>query len=202
MQEISLDVLKDPFKFELIMIPCSCYQKKNGEVAVMPNSFLDELIKKAPTLRTEIGKAVERYGNCPAVLSAIPGSPIPTKFCTFPISPSNLRAEDPDDYVFHRLKGKFKKYSLLPGWTLLPRIDMVEFSAIKLREIIKYFRLTKIVLQYESFTLDKEDKMHYTKIQNIMQRYLQESFYVAHMPKENIEVKNQVTATSSVTFEE
>ena len=201
MQEINFDVLEDPFKFELIMLPCSCYQKKNGEVAVMKGSFLEQLLEKAPSLKTEIAKAVENMGNCPSILSSIPGSPIPTKFCTFPVTPTSLRAEDPDKHVFNRLKGNFKKYKLLPGWMLLPRSDMVEFSAFKLSEIIRYYKLTKVIFQYEAFTFDAEDKEEYTRVRNIMAKYLKEGVFIARKPVGNIQGEQHVMTTSSVTME-
>lgn len=202
MQDINFDVLSDPFKFELIVLPCSCYQKKNGEVAYMKEGFIHSLLEKAPTLAHEMAKAVEEMGNCPAILSSIPKSTLPTKFCTFPVSPTSIRAEEPDRYVFSRLKGRFKKNSLLPGWTLLPRSDMVEFSSYKLSELIRYFKLSKVVIQFEAFTLDEDDMKVFERIRKIMEKHLRENIYIAHKPKNDGVGVQSLTSGSTLTMEE
>jgi len=203
MKSINFDILSKPGEFELILIPCSCYQKKGGEMPVMKGGLLEEIVSRCPSLPTQIGKAVEQYGNCPAILSHIPGTKHPTKFATFPISPTSLRAENPDDYIFHRLKGRFPKYKLLPGWTLLPRSDMLEFAAIKLAEIIKYYKLTMVALPFELFTLDPEDKKETERILGIIGRIVTEGLYIVHRPEESSQgtVRNNIV-TSQVYYEE
>ena len=185
MREIRHDIYTDPSKFQLVMIPCSCYQKKDGTAPTQKDSYLSKFVEMNPNLLSEIGKGVEEYGNCPAVLSHIEGTPFPTKFATFPVTPTGLRAENPDQYVFQRLQGKFKEYSLLPGWTLVPRSDMVEFSSIKLAEIIKYYKLTKIAIPFELFTLDREDRDDYNRIRNIMEKHLGNEVFIVTKPVES-----------------
>lgn len=201
MQEIRFDLISDPSKFELICLPCSCYQKKDGTMPVPKEGFFSDLVKKHPNLPYEIGKGVEKYGNCPAILSAIPQTN--TKFATFPIAPTSLRAEDPDKYVFSRLKGKFKKTALLPGWTLLPRSDMVEFSCIKIQEIIRYYKLTKVAIPFEMFTLEKEDREDYTRIKTLMEKIVKDNIFMVIRPTESEQgTVHGGMVSSSVTYEE
>ena len=202
MQEIRSNIFTDAGKFDLICLPCSCYQKKDGTVAAPKEGFLQQLVEKCPSLLSEIGKGVEKYGNCPAMLSSIPNTPKPTKFITFPVAPSGFRAENPNDYVFQRLQGKFKEYALLPGWAIVPRSDMVEFSAIKLAEIIKYYKLKKVAVPFEMFTFDREDKDDYTRIRNIMEKYLGEEVFMVTQPQDGEVGTVQSAVTSTVTYEE
>lgn len=202
MKTINYDILNNPSKFSIILICCSVYQKKDGTSPVMSGGMLEELVEKCPSLPSQIGKAVEQYGGCPAILSHIPNTPIPTKFATFPVTPSNLRAENPDDYVYNRLKGKFKKYSLLPGWALVPRSDMVEFSAIKLAEIIKYYKLETVALPYDLFTFDEEDQEHAERAINIIERVVTDALIIVKRPKENTQGTVQATASSQVYYED
>jgi len=202
MKTINHNILADPTKFDIILIPVSVYQKKNGTSPVMGGGMLEEIVAKCPSLPEQIGKAVEVYGGCPSILSHIPNTPKPTKFATFPVTPSNLRAENPDDYVFNRLKGKFKKYSLIPGWAVAPRSDVVEFSAIKLLEIIRYYKLDVVALPYDMFNFDEEDKEHSDRVLHIIERIITESLLLVKRPKEAVQGTVQTTASSQVYFEE
>ena len=200
MREIRFDLLADPTKFELICLPCSCYQKKDGTIPAPTDGFLSQLAEKVPNLLADIGKQVEKLGNCPSIVSSIPNTG--TKFASFPVAPTSLRAENPDDYVYQRLKGEFKPFSLVPGWAIAPRSDMVEFAAIKLAEIIKYYKLTKVAIPFEMFTLDKEDQNDYTRIRNIMQAKLGDEVFVVSRPLESAEGNISSAVSSSVTYEE
>jgi hypothetical protein len=203
MREIRHDLINDPGKFELICLPCSCYQKKDGTIPIPKDGFLSQLVEKYPNLPAEMGRGVEKYGNCPAILSAIPNTPLPTKFITLPVSPSNLRAENPDEYVFQRLQGKFKKLSLLPGWTLIPRSDMVEFACIKLREIMHYYKLTKVAIPFEMFTLDREDKDDYARIKNIIEKIVHDDLFMVMRPLEDVQgTVHGGIVQSSVSYDE
>jgi len=204
MKQITFNILENPGKFELILLPCSCYQKKDGTSPVMSNSFMEEIVKRCPSLPKQIGKGVETYGNCPSILSHIPNTPGPTKFATFPVTPSNLRAENPDDYVYNRLVGKFKKkYCLLPGWSLLPRSDMVEFACIKLIEIIKYYSLNMVCLPLELFNFDPEDQKDKDRVLGIIGRIVTEGLFITSLPNESEQGTVQTSvATSQVYYEE
>jgi len=202
MKQINFDILTNPGEFEVILIPCSTYQKKGGDSPVMCGSMLEEIVAKCPSLPSKIGKAVEQYGNCPAILNHIPGTKYPTKFMTFPVSPPALRAEDPDRYVYSRLKGKFKKFSLLPGWTLAPRSDMVEFSSIKMLEIIRYYKLSKVALPYELFTFDEGDKTHRERTIEIVSRIITDALFIVHRPKEKAEGTIIQSVTTSQKYME
>lgn len=181
MQQINHDILSDPGKFQLILIPCTCYQKRDGTTPVMKNSLFEKIVEKCPSLTQRIGNGVEEFGNCPAILNHIPGTKYPTKFATFPVSPVNLRPKDPDQYVFHRLVGKFNKNSFVPGWALAPRSDMVEFSSIKLVEIMKYYKLHSVALPYELFTFGEDDKKHEERTLNIISRIVHEGLYLTRV---------------------
>jgi len=185
MREIKYDLITDPAKFELIALPCSCYQKKDGTIPIPKGSYFEQLVEKFPNLPAEMGEGVERFGGCPAMLSAVPNSPLPTKFITFPMSPSNLRAMHPDEHIYQRLQGKFKDLSLLPGWTLVPRSDMIEFAAIKLAEIMEYHKLTKVAIPFEMFMFDREDKDDYTRVKNIMSRIVNNDVHIVSKPSED-----------------
>jgi len=204
MQEIKHDIIEDPGKFSLIALPCTAYQKKTGEVPVPKEGLLSRLVEKYPNLPMDIGSTVEKYGNCPSIMKTIADMKTPTKFCTFPVSPTSLRVQNPDNYVFRRLIGRFKKpYSLLPGWTLVPRSDMVEFSAIKLAEIMRFYKLSNVAIPFELFTFDREDKDDYTRIKNIICKYIKEGLYLVSRPSESTQgtiISN--IARSTVTFEE
>jgi len=205
MREIRHNILEDPGKFELICLPCSCYQKKDGTIPVQKKerTFFTQLVELYPNLPAEMGKGVEKYGNCPAILSYVPNIKNTTKFTTFPVSPTGMRAEHPDDYVYHRLRGSFKDYALLPGWALIPRSDMVEFAAIKLAEIIKYYKLTKVAIPFEMFTLDREDKDDYTRIKNIIAGHCGEGLYIVSKPSDpSGGTVTNATVQSSVTYED
>jgi len=205
MQEIRYNILEDPSKFELICIPCSCYQKKDGSIPVQKKekTLFGEFVEAYPNLPTEMGEGVEKYGNCPKILNSIPNLKTTTKFCTFPTSPTSLRAKNPDNYVYHRLKGKFKPYSLLPGWSILPRCDMVEFAAIKLSEIIHYYKLTKVAIPFEMFTFDREDVDHYNTIKNILTKHVKDGLFMVSKPNEPDRGTVHNTAVqSSVTYED
>jgi len=171
------------------------YQKKDGGIPVPKDGILSKFVEKYPDLPQEIGKGVEKFGNCPSIVMTVPNTRFPTKFATFPVAPTSLRAEDPDNYVFQRLKGRFKPYTLLPGWTITPRSDVIEFSSFKLREIIKYYKLTKLVIPFEMFTFDREDKDDYTRVKTIMKKYLGSEVLIATHTRES----SQGTITSSVS---
>jgi hypothetical protein len=178
------------------------YQKKEGEIAFPKKGLMEKIVERAPSLPKQMGKAVETYGSCPAILSHIPNTKYPTKFMTFPVTPSNLRAENPDDHVFHRLKGRFKHFYLLPGWTLLPRMDMVEFASIKLQEIIRFYKLTKVALPVGLFQFDKEDREQEQKVLNMISKFVSDALYVLYPPKEDTETIISTSATSEITLEE
>jgi len=196
MQTVHVDLLSNPGEFEIFLLPTTLYQKKNGAVPVMKGGLFEKIVEKAPKLPHDIGKAIEKYGNCPAILHHIPGTKYPTKFATFPMSPTALRAENPDDHVFHRLRGRFKPFSLLPGWTLLPRSDMIEFSCIKLQSIMKYYKLSKVALPFEMFTFGEGDEKDAQRIGNIIESIITQGLSIIVNQAPSQHVYNTVTESS------
>ena len=196
MREITHNILEDPSKFQLILLPCTVYQKKDGTTPVQKSGFFHDLVEKYSFLPASIGKSVEKYGNCPAILESIPNTKFPTKFGTFPVTPTSLRVENPDDVVYSRLKGKFKKYSLLPGWTLLPRSDMVEFSCIKLLEIMKYYKLSQVALPFEMFAFDREDESDYLRTASIIQKFIPDNLYLVFKPRQDENIHGNIVQTT------
>ena len=79
---------------------------------------------------------------------------------------------------------------------------MVEFSAIKLAEIIQYYKLTKVAIPFEMLTLDREDRDDYNRIRNIMQKYLKEEVYMVSQPQDGEQGTVQSAVSSTVTYEE
>ena len=202
MKHININLLEDIGKFQLVCLPISVYQKKDGTVPVQKDSLLGKIVEKFPDLPTELGNGVERFGNCPAILSSVPNTPYPTKFITFPTSPSNLRAENPDNYVFKRLQGKFKKHALLPGWSIVPRSDMVEFSSIKLNEIIKFYKLTEVVIPFELFTFDRDDKSDYERVLSIIGKHIKSNIYISHETNQPSTGTEKVNVSSEVSMDD
>jgi len=202
MKEIRHDILSDPGKFELICLPVSCYQKKDGSYPAQKGSMLESFAQMCPTLLTDLGGGVERYGNCPAILGSIPNTPIPTKFITFPVAPTSLRAHNPNLYVYQRFQDKFKENSVLPGWVLLPRSDMVEFAAIKLKQIMKFYKLTKVAIPFEMFTLERNDREDYVRIQKIINQHITEGLYLVSKPMGDSKGVVHTNVQSSVTYED
>ncbi len=203
MQEIRHDLVNDPGKFELICVPISCYQKKDGSVPPGPkDGILRELFEKYPNLSAEMGRGIEFYGNCPAILSHIEGTEFPTKFATFPVAPSNLRAENPTSHVFNRLHGRCKNNALLPGWMLVPRTDIVEFAAIKLAEIMKFQHLTKVAIVFEAFTFDREDKNDYNRIKEIISRHVPRNLFMVSKPHDAPTGSIAGSVSSSVSYDD
>lgn len=202
MQIVEQDILQTYNQYQLILLPTSVYQKKAGEVAYPRKGLMEKIVERAPTLPTQMGKAVEQYGHCPAILSHIPNTKYPTKFMTFPVTPSNLRVANPDEHVFHRLKGRFKPYSLLPGWMLLPRRDVVEFASIKLKEIMKFYKLDKVALPVGAFQFDEDDKAVEERVLKTITTYISDGLFILYPPKETQEDIISTGATSEVKFEE
>lgn len=202
MQIIEQDILRTYNQYQLILLPTSVFQKKTGEIAFPKKGLMEKIVERAPSLPKQMGQAVEQYGHCPAILSHIPNTKYPTKFMTFPVTPAHLRVANPDEHVFHRLKGRFKEYSLLPGWMLLPRRDVVEFACIKLKEIMKFYKLDKVALPIGVFHFDPEDKHVEDRVLKTISTYISDGLYVLYPPTESKEDIISTGATSEVKFEE
>lgn len=204
MKEINHNLLEDPTKFQLVALGVSTYQKTNGECVVgshkdIPTqTLLYHLSQKMEQLPSMIGKSVEKYGGHPAELFAIKPA---TKFFSFPITPVSIRAEVPDNHVLKRFRGKFKKRKLLPGWMCKPRIDMVEYSAIKLKEIAAWNKLERIAIPFDCFNLYDDEKFS-DVVKNILRKYLDEKFYICYHSFINKTEPSQMVASSEKTLEE
>jgi len=195
MQEITVDLLEDHQNFELICLPCSLYQKKNdGEIVTGKKGIMFDFCERFEGLNIKIGEGITKFGSVPYPCYTVDGSKIPTKICGFPMTPSNMRAEDPSTIVYNRFKNRFKPFSLLPGFFLAPRSDSLEFSCIKLKEVITYYKLTKVAIPFEGFAFGEGDDRHIDRVKKILYTHLDSNVYLTNPIKETIEapVKSEV----------
>jgi hypothetical protein len=175
MRELRVNILEHLDKFQLVCLAVSCYQKKMGEIVVPKEGMMREFVNKFPELPKLFGNSVGKYGNCPGIVYSVPSTKSPTKIMSFPITPTSLRVEDPQTVVIARLAKRFKPFTLLPGWLLRPRLDMVEFSCIKLLEIIKYFKLKEVAVVMDTFGLGEGDEEYSANVKDMMVKYFVQS---------------------------
>lgn len=172
MKELRVNILECYEKFPLVAIGCSLYQKKDkGEIVVPKEGLMRDIVTKWPELPKLFGSAIGKYGGCPSIVWSIPQTKYPTKIMSFPITPTSLRVETPEDVVIARLAKRFKAYTLLPGWLLRPRMDMIEFSCIKLAEIIRYYKLSDVALVVDTLGLGEGDEKYYEIVRDMFMRY-------------------------------
>lgn len=203
MREINLNLLEEPNKMQLIALPVPTYQKTSGEIVigsdkdVPTQTFLYHLSQKMEQLPDMIGQIVEKYGNCPAEIFSIPPS---TKFYTFPITPVSIRARTPDSHVLKRFQGKFKKMKLLPGWMCKPRIDLIEYSCFKLKQIVEWNKLERVGIPFDCFNLYDDEKFAEV-VKNILRKYLDGKFFICYHEFVERKEENIVSSTSETTIE-
>lgn len=202
MRELRVNILDCYDKFPLIALGCSLYQKKDkGEIVIPKDGLMRDIVTKWPDLPKLFGTAIAKYGGCPSIVYPIPQTPLPTKIMSFPVTPTSLRVENPEGVVIARLAKRFKPYTLLPGWLLRPRLDMIEFSCIKLAEIVKYYKLSDTALIIDSLGLGEGDEKYYDVVRDILARYLQSlPISLCHLPKQQKENKivNVAEATQTI----
>lgn len=206
MRELRVNLLECYEKFQLICLATSCYQKKNGEIVVPKEGLMRDFVTKFPDLPLIIGKSIGTYGNCPHIAYSIKSSPKPTKIMSFPITPTSLRVEDPQTVVISRLAKRFKPYTLLPGWLLRPRIDMVEFSSIKVAEVIRYYKLTDVAIAIDTFGVGEGDEQYYETVKDMFMRYFDQlPVTLCYLPKaeqKKIEVAETTQTVVSSSYKE
>jgi hypothetical protein len=172
MQEIRTNILEHYEKFQLIVLANSLYQKKVlGEIVVPKDGIVREFVNKWPDIPKCFGSSVGKYGGCPSIAYTIKESRFPTKILTFPVTPTSLRVENPEEIVVARFAKRFKHFSLLCGWMLRPRLDMIEYSSIKLAEIVKFYKLTSVAFPVESMGLGEGDEKYYDAVRDIFLKY-------------------------------
>jgi hypothetical protein len=171
MRELRVNILECYDKFQLVALGCSLYQKKIGEIVIPKEGMMRDIVTKFPDLPKLFGSAIGKYGGCPSIVFSVPKTTKPTKIMSFPITPTSLRVESPEDVVIARLAKRFKPFTLLPGWLLRPRMDMIEFSCIKLAEIIKYYKLTDVALVIDTLGLGEGDEKYYDIVRDMFLRY-------------------------------
>ena len=201
MQEIITDVFENINKFDLVVIPCSQFLKKTGDVCIdkkNPNSTVAKLFKKIPSLSMEMGNVVETYGSCPFIFHTVLGTTRPCKLATFPTTPSaqSIRPENREKYILpHLVKGMKGSQTLVPGWMMYPRSDIVEFSCIKLAEVIRWYKLRAVVLPWDGFNIPEGDRDQETRIKSILNKYLPNEVFLSTLPKEEKPTQSMVTST-------
>jgi len=207
MREIQANILECYQNFQLIALGCSLYQKKDkGEIVVPKEGLMREIVTCWPELPRLFGSSIAKFGGCPNIVYSIPNTKFPTKILSFPITPTSLRVETPEEVVISRLAKRFKSFTLLPGWLLRPRLDMIEFSCIKLAEIIKWYRLTEVALVVDTLGLGEGDEKYYDIVRDLFMRYFGSlPVTLCSIAKNNKgkEIKNEViSTTTSSTYEE
>jgi hypothetical protein len=202
MREIKTNIFENVNKFDLIVLPCSQFLKKDGTICIdrSRKTIVSELFEKIPTLNKEMGDVVETYGCCPYIFHTVKGTQKPCKLATFPITPSaqSIKIENREKYILpHLLNGR--KQTLVPGWMLYPRPDIVEFACRKLEEVIKWYKLSHVVLPWDAFNIP-ENSEHEGRIKNILNKYLpNEVFLVTSEPEVE---RSNVSVTSTVEYED
>jgi len=185
MKEINIDMFEDYGKFELICLPCSTFQKRDtGELISGRRGFTFEFYNKFAGVSREIAIGYQRFGAIPYPCYTIQSTKYPTKICGFPITPPMIRHEDPDYIVYNRFVGKFKKNKMLPGCFIAPRSDVLEFSCIKLREVIKFYKLTSVAIPFEGFWLGEGDERHIDRVKKILFKFLGDDVYLTYQTQE------------------
>jgi len=185
MRELRVNILDCYDKFQLICLGTSCYQKKDGTIVIPKEGIMRDIVTKWPDLPLIFGKSIGKYGNCPNIVYSIPSSAKPTKIMSFPITPTSLRVEDPSVVVLSRLSKRFKPFTLLPGWLLRPRLDMVEFSSIKLAEVIRYFKLTDVAIVVETLGVGEGDEAYYELVKDMFVKYFDQlPISLCYIPKQ------------------
>ena len=207
MREIQANILECYQNFQLIALGCSLYQKKDkGEIVVPKEGLMREIVTCWPELPRLFGSSIAKFGGCPNIVYSIPNTKFPTKILSFPITPTSLRVETPEEVVISRLAKRFKSFTLLPGWLLRPRLDMIEFSCIKLAEIIKWYRLTEVALVVDTLGLGEGDEKYYDIVRDLFMRYfglLPVTLCSIAKNNKGKEIKNEViSTTTSSTYEE
>lgn len=201
MREIRANILECYERFQLISIGVSVYQKKDGTTVVPKEGLMRDIVTKWPDLPKLIGNAVAKYGNCPSIVYSIPQTKFPTKIMSFPITPTSLRVETPAEVVIARLAKRFKPYTLLPGWLLRPRLDMIEFSCIKLAEIIKYYKLSEVALLVDTLGLGEGDEKYWEVVRELFLKYFNQYpvtlLTLPNIRKEEKNVQPEVVQTVS-----
>lgn len=207
MREIRTNILEHVDKFQLVCLGISCYQKKNGESVVPKEGMMREFVNRIPELPLLIGKSVGVYGNCPSIVHTLKGTRYPTKLMSFPITPTSLRVENPEEAVISRLAKRFKPFTLLPGWLLRPRMDMIEFSSIKLIEIIKYYKLSEVAIVIETLGMGEGDEKYAEKVRDLFMRIFGSHpitlvYSIASKEEKKSDISEVVQTTTSSSYVE
>lgn len=191
MREIRANLIECYDKFQLIVLATSCYQKKSGEIVVPKEGLMRDFVTKFPDLPKCFGDSVATYGNSPYIAMTIKASRYPTKIMSFPTTPTSLRVKDPEQVVIARLAKRFKPYTLLPGWLLRPRIDMIEFSCYKLSEVIKWYKLTEVALAVDTMGLGEGDEKYWSVVRDMFLKFFGDlPLTLCYLPDSPKEKKN------------
>lgn len=200
-----LNLVENIGEFDIIALPISTFQKKNGCVTVTEGGIVEDFVKRYPDIPREMGKVVEIYGGCPHDVAAFTMNSRTVKLFTFPITPVTIIAQEPDKIVQTQFIGRFKKGKLVPGFLCKPRLDMVEFSAFKLAQILKWFSMKNnsltCAIPINAFGLVPSDTEDIKALRGILDKYLDNNFYLI-MPPKSAEKPLISSVQSTVTYDD
>ena len=219
MKEIRCDIVEDVLKFQLVMFPVSCFLKTKitkptkyveddakiippGSIVYPRDGVLAEFVKRIPHFPKILGESIESHGMCPHLSHSMPNSQ--TKLGTFPTTPFVISVKDINAVILsHLRRDHWKPYRKLPGWMFPPRSDMIEFSCIKLMEIIKYYKLQQVAIPFGGFNMHEGDKHHILRVKEIMNKYLGDEVNLCHpLVEEKTGSLRSFGASSTVTIDE
>lgn len=150
----------------VVLLPTTLYVKNNG-CAVIPKEGLMRNIADlmyghfgVPDFEEQFGGCIYKYELTPYPFMSIPQTNPVKKFCTFPINGYNKRVRSPED-LLPPFRHIFKLHKAVPSWMLVPSIPYIEFSAFKIGQLIKWFKLESVILPTSLLKCESEKKFHF-----------------------------------------
>ena len=150
----------------VVLLPTTLYVKNNGCVVVSKSGLLRDIADLmyghygVENFEEQFGYCIHQYELTPYPFMSIPGTNPIRKFCSFPINGYNKRVRSKDEMLqpFQRI---FKMHKSVPSWMLVPSIPYIEFSAYKIGQLIKWFKLNSVLLPTSLLQCESEKKFHF-----------------------------------------
>lgn len=173
-----IEVTGDLFTQECdaICITTNGFIKSNGE-AVMGRGVAKQAAEKWPVLPRLLAENICNAGNVPHVLCTVSGRTI----VSFPVkSRDELCAADKGNVVTH-WRNKVSVGDEVPGFACVARLDLIEMSAKRLRQIADRFSLEKIALPRPGCGAGE---LKWEQVKPILESILDDRFVVVSLPGE------------------
>jgi hypothetical protein len=122
--------------YDAICVTTNGTVTKNGE-AVMGRGIALEAKTRFPGLEFRFGKMLQAHGNEPMQIETSQG----TAIVSFPTKPDyTILPKDGQvrDFVVSHMVSKFRPGQKVPGWACKSNLNLIEVSAIKLKEMADY----------------------------------------------------------------